>query len=213
MAKKFLTINDLAMRLNKAICFYKGDPVYCEYREGSEDDTIHIKKISAGSKWKPIDYTSDDFCLGFRQLGNVNQNGKVYYASRAPGRSQKWGITKPSVLFRYRGQLTLDNTTTIFNSHAFGDTLRGVYPTLEYAISYAKSFPAGCDRMCAFHRNFNVDVNKFNKVYIMYQGDRTIGEMDKDNNVVLYSDLSGIDYIAKELKEIEGISVSHEKIM
>ena len=130
MAKKFLNVHDMVMRLDKTICFYEGKPVVCKYMEHTNDEIIYIKYLSRlRDKWKEFNYTDEDFCVGFKQLGNVTINNTVYHATRAPGRSQKWGITQGSVLFRYRGDITYNDQ--IFLSKQFGDTLEGKYPSLD----------------------------------------------------------------------------------
>lgn len=189
MGKVYDNPEDLRMRLNNTICFYKREPYYILVGgvKFPEVELMSIVNQSPPQKHKIVDHRSKDLCTNSPKLGYMNFENNSFYLSRIPERSQNQGLRTSNIIAMNENYLGGWN-----RSRDFYNTLKGIYPSKKEALTRVQNNY----NSCAFHRKFSF--NKFGSLNIglQYMGN-SVGILE-NNNIKLFQN-KATSYIHKLL--------------
>lgn len=143
MGKAYYSKEDAIRRLNETICMYDGSPVYVslDVPMDAPEHTVlcyPLKYFYATKKANPsfkVLYTDPKF--NYKQFplgyGFSDKSGGMYFA-RIPDRKQSQGLSHSTL--RIDGRST--GLSGYFLSEAMENCIRGIYPTMEWAIEHAR---------------------------------------------------------------------------
>lgn len=171
--EKFLSRDDLHMRLHGCLCMYNGEPVKVEVGDFKKDTDITVLYLDAKKKKEVVDYTSDGFTASGIKLGYVNYEGSAYYTARIPVRRNQLGINLNNT--NAKGEL-------ILFSKQMRNTILGKYPPLSDAI---KAIASDKVVKMAFHRHFAVEMNSIHFMNLLHK-DRVVGTITFKGSIHLF---------------------------
>lgn len=151
MGTAYYDPRSVILRLDRTICFYKGQPVYVEARnatgglQGDDAHKLDVWDIGQSKKNIQVDYRDTDFSYKAMILGYVNMKDSATYVTRVPSRIQKQGLCRHSLSY------TPNPNYTLYNTREMGNMLLNIYPSLEEALEFVQH---GAKKACAFHRTF-----------------------------------------------------------
>jgi hypothetical protein len=180
MARDYETKHDMDLRLDRTICFYKGEPVYV-ITERHAYPTVDIYDIRHGNYAKPIasiDHRSDDFSDRPPKLGycDAGKSGDAVYLKRAPYRVQNQGLSMQSITtvpHSYFG------TETFFSQRMY-NCIMGIHVGFDHAL---KQFARGSRRTVSIHRDIAIDSIDSRRLGLMYKS-RLVGMINSDSKKI-----------------------------
>ncbi len=146
MDEWFLHEEDARTRLNHTVIRYDGEPMFIAI----EDEVAHIRPLGRSSGWQEIDWADRRLDHSSPPLGFVNKDGTATYVQRNPDRRWQASVHDGNCVVEVINKG--DCPPRLFDSRAFGDMIKGEYPSYEEARDIALGYNA-----CAFSRHLAVD--------------------------------------------------------
>lgn len=157
MADKYLSRNDVSLRLNGCVGVYKGE--FCRIllpeREDAPATHVILRKLVTNDLLvrSAVDANTEDLVVTGLPLGYMTAGNNTYYVSRTPVRRQNEGISTANlVLTRIetpRNPSAMPNS--LMCSAGFENMLKGVYRPFDTVKATALEAPVGWSE--AIHRS------------------------------------------------------------
>lgn len=208
MAIGFETREDLCMRLDKTICFYKGRPVIIQAKRGDflDANTVMWRRLG-GRKWGECQVDDEDFSyraprLGYVNFKRLNVTSAVWLA-RKPYRQQKCGLP-----LEYINYILVDThsirraDSTLTDTSAMASALMNDYSPVEEAVKNILD-PGGDFRSVAIHREFALHRPELEEeeLVISYCG-RTVGKFDAESHRVDLYPRADASFVERSLGDL-----------
>lgn len=160
MADKYLSRNDVSLRLNNCVGIYKGEfcRIFVPERDDAAPTHVILRKLTTNDLLisRTIDANTDALVVSGLPLGYMtDENGPTWYVSRVPVRRQSEGINSANLVMsrvdtpRISGQV--GNGT--ISSKGFEKMLKGEYRPFDEVKAIALEAPVGwseaISRSCA----------------------------------------------------------------
>lgn len=174
---------DAHMRLTRSVVRFENEPVYV--LEVAPTLEMHTWDMRTSEKHRH-DIKANDKRLDISSipLGYVNYNGEGYYASRAPARAQKQGVSPISMCYDSMSrEKRLGNGTLIQSDFLveFGKMCRNEYIELPEALDISKNRYSA-----AFSKTWGVSKTKDGSLFTLYHRMNPVGIFIKSENLFLF---------------------------
>lgn len=171
---KYETHEEITMRLQNTIVLYDKEPVYItriqaggqEGDDGKEIARVYFRSLPFTGKDGKAEVrkylSSRNFDLSPFKMGYFNHKGEAHYASRAPVRQNKQGLSDNSVSFTdYAGRNSRNmGFATMVASQGFVDMVHNKYPSFKEAgdlLGDKDTSSVAISRSFAFHIDHDLD--------------------------------------------------------
>lgn len=170
MGAEYFDDEQKRMKLDRTICLYKGEPYYIR-ADIYGKNLVSLYELGSMKKIKDVDYREEDFNYTAVSLGYTNWDGVAYYTSRVPERQNSQGLGVYQIMTRPK--MYSENW---FVSEAVKNTIKGIYPSLDKALSEVGNLP-GQKKSIAFSRYFAVESKYRDVIGLNYRG-REVGYLE-----------------------------------
>lgn len=150
---RYMTAQDVQLRLNKTVVMYRGHPVYVgqglmtEYT-GADDLTLDVFDLIE-QRWLPKVHSSDEELevkaqyLGYFNLRDGRNIDTATYAARLPCRRQRQGLSQENCyIYNLNGNILNNRMDNIHPSYlkmkSFGEMMMNEYPKFEECLKQLK---------------------------------------------------------------------------
>lgn len=159
MAEAYFNADDLFRYLDRSICLYEGVPVYVQVNNTARFPQVALYRLQQPMQraWKIVDHTDSALDDRSPSLGYMNADGKTYYLTRVPIRTQAQGIKQALILGNPHVGTYLDSGHPWFTAPCFEDCILGKHPSLKEAWDLLEGDATGV----AIHRH--LALVKFNR--------------------------------------------------
>lgn len=149
MADKYLSRNDVSLRLNGCVGIYKGE--FCRISLPKHEDTpvthIILHKLTTNDLLvrSTVDANTEDLVVTGLPLGYMSEAGNTWYVSRAPVRRQSEGISTVNLTINRidTPRNTVGMTNNMLVSKGFEAMLKGDYRSFGIVKEEALKAPIG----------------------------------------------------------------------
>ncbi len=203
MAKEYLSMEDVKLRLHKTVCLHKGEPVYVTVDDLGKNHEVYVIPLAAvqttmkGGKF--VDYRQGDFDYKYIPLGYIQFKQNAFYLSRLPERKNHQGL-KADVIHSDPDINQLYSSANWFYSAAMVDCIKGKHMPVKEAIDKIQ-FDGW--KSAVVHRYFAVArIDAGNKIGLFYK-EQMIGIKEPHSYKFNMIETRGSSFIQKVMEQAQ----------
>ena len=203
MAREYLSMEDVKLRLHKTVCLHKGEPVYVLVEDLGRNHEVYCTPLAAamttnkGGKY--VDYRTGEFDYKYIPLGYIQYKHNAYYLSRLPERKNHQGLksdvihSTPDICKEYPQQYWFFHSSMV-------DCIKGKHMPMKEAVD--KILFDGW-QSAAVHRYFAVaKIDAGNKVGLYYK-EQLIGIKEPHSYKFNMIESRGSSFIQKVMEQAQ----------
>lgn len=177
--ERYLTKEDVNMRLDNCIVRYKGEPFMSKYAGGLQIKLYYMDE----SNRDPMLVNSNDIDLDISSfdIGYVNRGERAWFITRVPYRKQKQAVCIHNVVWStfMNNYQKLDDS--LLMTKYTDDAIRMIYPTYKDCLEWVKAKASNVSR--AFNTNFALHKSKDGEILLLMNEEK-IGIFNPDTQII-----------------------------